>query len=174
VPLIEMFVPEATLDARQKAGLHRLVGRQVTEVEGGSGDSDIERAITWTFVTECSGASWAVGGEPVTSDGVVRFFVRVSVPHGSMNDEKRTALAARVNAAIAEAVGWTPGPLDMICVIDEIPPNAWSGGGIVANWPDIMRMIDRDENVFAFTGEQMAAIRALATERAGSASALGA
>lgn len=84
MPLIERFVPETALDAQQKATPHRLVGRQVTEVEGGR-----------------------------------------------------------------------------------------SGGGIVANWPDIMRMIDRDEKVFAFTGEQMAAIRGLATQRAGSAPSLG-
>jgi phenylpyruvate tautomerase PptA (4-oxalocrotonate tautomerase family) len=166
MPIIEMFVPEGALDAEQKAALHRLVGRQVTEAEGGSGDSAIERALTWMFITECRGDAWSVGGEPVTQDGIARYFVRIAVPSGSMNDAKRHDLAARVNAAIGEAVGRTPGPLDTICVVEEIPAGNWSGGGIVVDWRDIMRMIDREEHLFGFTGAEMAAVRGLAEQRA--------
>src|SRR3954471_14107799 len=103
-----MFVPRGSLSAEQKRELHRRGGRQITEVEGGTGDTPIERAITWMFINECDGDVWSVGGEPVTSDGKARYFIRLQVPSGSMNDEKRRDLASRVNREIGEATGETP------------------------------------------------------------------
>jgi len=66
MPMIEMFVPAGVLDAETKAALHRNVGRQILEVEGGTG-TPLERAITWMFIHELDGDAWTVGGEPVTT-----------------------------------------------------------------------------------------------------------
>ena len=48
MPIIEIFVPAGVLDAEAKAKLHKNVGRQILEVEGGTG-APAERAISWVF-----------------------------------------------------------------------------------------------------------------------------
>jgi len=149
MPIIEMFVPAGVLDADTKAKLHRNVGRQVLEVEGGTG-APLEQAITWMFISELDGGAWSVGGEPVTADRQARFLTRITVPVGSMNDERRIEIARRVHHEIVAAVGHDPGPINNMCLISEIPTGGWSGGGIVVGWVDIMRMLGLEERVFRF------------------------
>ena len=149
MPMIEMFVPPGVLDAETKAKLHRNVGRQVLEVEGGSG-APMERAITWMFIFEVDGDTWSVGGEPVTADRQARFLTRVTVPVGSMDDQRREWLAARVQHEIVAALGYDPGPINTICLINEVPTGNWSGGGLVVGFADVMRMLGLEERIFRY------------------------
>jgi phenylpyruvate tautomerase PptA (4-oxalocrotonate tautomerase family) len=149
MPMIEMFVPAGVLDAETKAQLHRNVGRQVLEVEGGSG-APLERAITWVFIVELDGDAWSVGGEPVTADQQARFLTRVSVPVGSMDDERRECIAARVHHEIVAALGYDPGPLNSVCLINEVPTGNWSGGGLIVGFVDVMRMLGLEERIFRY------------------------
>jgi phenylpyruvate tautomerase PptA (4-oxalocrotonate tautomerase family) len=158
MPMIEMFVPAGVLDAETKAKLHRNVGRQILEVEGGTG-APLERAITWMFIHELDGAAWSVGGEPVTGDGQARFLTRVTVPDGSMNDERRERIAARVQHEIVAALGYDPEPINTICLINEVPTGDWSGGGMVVDFADVMRMLGLEERIFRYPS---ASIRAAA------------
>lgn len=149
MPMIEMFVPTGVLDAETKAKLHRNVGRQILEVEGGTG-APLERAITWMFIFEVDGDSWSVGGEPVTADPQARFLTRVTVPAGSMNDERREWIAARVQREIVAALGYDPGPINTFCLINEVPTGNWSGGGLVVSFADVMRMLGLEERIFRY------------------------
>jgi phenylpyruvate tautomerase PptA (4-oxalocrotonate tautomerase family) len=154
MPMIEMFVPAGVLDTETKAKLHRNVGRQVLEVEGGTG-APLERAITWVFIFEVGGDDWSVGGEPVTADRQARFLTRVTVPAGSMNDERREWIAARVQHEIVAALGTDPGPINSVCLINEVPTGNWSGGGLVVGFVDVMRMLGLEERVFRYPASTM-------------------
>lgn len=149
MPMIEMFVSAGVLDTETKARLHRNVGRQVLEVEGGTG-APLERAITWVFIFEVNGDTWSVGGEPVTADRQARFLTRVTVPVGSMDDERRECIAARVQHEIVAALGYDPGPINCICLINEVPTGNWSGGGHVVGFVDVMRMLGLEERIFRY------------------------
>jgi phenylpyruvate tautomerase PptA (4-oxalocrotonate tautomerase family) len=149
MPMIEMYVSAGALDAETKAKLHRNVGRQILEVEGGSG-APLERAITWLFIFEVDGDSWSVGGEPVTADQQARFLTRVTVPAGSMDDERRECIAARVHHEIVAALGYDPGPINSICLINEVPTGNWSGGGLIVGFADVMRMLGLEERIFRY------------------------
>jgi len=149
MPMIEMFVPAGVIDAQTKEKLHRNVGRQVLEVEGGSGTA-LERAITWMFISELDGDAWSVGGEPVTADRQARFLTRITVPVGSMDDERRAWIASRVQHEIVAALGDDPGPINSICIIDEVPEGNWSGGGHVVGYRDVMRMLGLEERIFRY------------------------
>lgn len=149
MPMIEMFVSAGILDAEAKAKIHQNLGRQILEVEGGTG-APLERAITWVFISEVDGDTWSVGGEPVTADRQARFFTRVSVPVGSMDDERRECLVARVQHEIVAALGYDPGPINTICLINEVPTGNWSGGGLIIGFADIMRMLGLEERIYRY------------------------
>jgi phenylpyruvate tautomerase PptA (4-oxalocrotonate tautomerase family) len=149
MPLIEMFVSAGILDAEAKAQIHQNLGRQILEVEGGTG-APLERAITWVFISEVDGDTWSVGGEPVTADRQARVLTRVTVPVGSMDDERRERLAARVQHEIVAALGYDPGPINTICLINEVPTGNWSGGGLVVGFADIMRMLGLEERLYRY------------------------
>jgi phenylpyruvate tautomerase PptA (4-oxalocrotonate tautomerase family) len=143
MPMIEMVVPEGLLDDHQKRALHERVGRQILEVEGADYDASPEaRALTWMFVREVPEGSWSVGGELISAYGQPRFLTYVSVPPGSMDDERRAEVAKRVNDAIVDIVGGDPGALNNLCLIDE--HRTFSGAGVVVGFPQIMRFLGLD------------------------------
>jgi phenylpyruvate tautomerase PptA (4-oxalocrotonate tautomerase family) len=125
------------------------VGRQVLEVEGGTG-APLERAITWVFIFEVDGDAWSVGGEPVTADRQARFLTRVTVPAGSMDDQRRECIAARVQHEIVATLGYDPGPINCMCLINEVPTGNWSGGGLIVGFVDVMRMLGLEERIFRY------------------------
>jgi phenylpyruvate tautomerase PptA (4-oxalocrotonate tautomerase family) len=140
MPVIEMYVPEGTVDEATKRTLHERVSRQVLEAEGVSYDTSPEaQAITWMLIRELPEGSWSVGGSPLSSGDQPRFLTRVYVPRGSMDDQRRTAIVERVNEEIVAALGEDPGMVNNICLIDET--NTFSGGGTIVTFEQIMRFV---------------------------------
>jgi phenylpyruvate tautomerase PptA (4-oxalocrotonate tautomerase family) len=140
MPIIEMYVPDGTVDEQTKRRLHERVGRQVLEVEGATYDeSPLAQAITWMLIHEVPEGSWSVGGELLASGEEPRVLTRVSVPHGALNRERTEAVAARVNEEVVAALGeGFADPTKSFCVIEE---KQFSGGGVVAGFEDIMRWL---------------------------------
>ena len=149
MPFIEMYVPEGLLDDKTKQTLHNNVSRQVLEAEGASYDeSPLAQAITWMLIHEVPDGSWSVGSQ-VQSRGEPRVLTRVSVPHGSLNDERRADIAMRVNREVVNALGdQFTDPTKSFCLISE---QTFSGGGIVVSFADLVQwlglphLLDRDE-----------------------------
>src|SRR6202023_2155480 len=119
---------------------------------GGTGTA-LERAISWMFISELDGDTWSVGGEPVTADGRPRFLTTITVPVGSMDDERRAWIASRVQHEIVAALGHDPGPINSLCIINEIPTGNWSGGGHVVGYVDVMRMLGLEERIFRYPAD---------------------
>jgi phenylpyruvate tautomerase PptA (4-oxalocrotonate tautomerase family) len=142
VPVIEMYVPEGAVDEQTKHTLHERVSRQVLEVEGARYDeSPKARAITWMLIHELPEGSWSIGSVPLSAGEPPRVLTRVMVPQGSLNDERRAELVARVNEEVVGALGEdVADPTKSICLVDE--QCTFSGGGIVVSFADIMRWLD--------------------------------
>src|SRR5437764_3886873 len=138
MPIIEMFVPQGAVDAEAKRRLHERVGRQVLEVEGATYDESPQaQAITWMLIHEMPEGSWSVGSRVISAADEPRVLTRVTVPRGAMDDERRAAIASRVNQEIVDALGDAlADPTKSICVLDD--GSTFSGGGMVASFDQIM------------------------------------
>jgi hypothetical protein len=84
--------------------------------------------------------SWSIGSEVLTGDDGPRVLTRVNVPHGSLNDERRADVAARVNREVVDVLGEELGdPTNSFCLIVE---QTFSGGGIVVDFADLVQWLD--------------------------------
>jgi phenylpyruvate tautomerase PptA (4-oxalocrotonate tautomerase family) len=150
VPFIEMYVPEGVLDDKTKQTLHNNVSRQVLEAEGATYDeSPLAQAITWMLIHEVPEGSWSVGSQVRSRGDEPRVLTRVSVPYGSLNDERRADIAMRVNREVVNALGdQFTDPTKSFCLISE---QTFSGGGIVVGFADLVQwlglphLLDSDE-----------------------------
>jgi phenylpyruvate tautomerase PptA (4-oxalocrotonate tautomerase family) len=159
MPIIEMQVPAGRVTAEQKRALHKSVGSQINQAEGGTGEGPLEGAITWMFITEHSDEDWSVGGEPMSADGPMRVFTRVFVLDGLLNDAKRKDLAERVSNEINKALGEV-GILNNYCLVQEIPSGNWSAGGMIVTGADVLRFETNEENAFNYSEEATEQLRA--------------
>jgi phenylpyruvate tautomerase PptA (4-oxalocrotonate tautomerase family) len=140
VPFIEMYVPEGVLDDETKQTLHNNVSRQVLEAEGATYDqSPLAQAITWMLIHEVPEGSWSVGSQVQSRGDEPRVLTRVSMPHGSLNDERRADIAMRVNREVVNALGdQFTDPTKSFCLISE---QTFSGGGIVVSFADLVQWL---------------------------------
>jgi hypothetical protein len=120
--------------------LHDRVGRQVLEAEGATYDESPQaQAITWMLINEVPDGGWSVGGQILSGGHKPRVLTRVSVPHGSLTDERRTDIATRVNREVVNALGEEfSDPTKSFCLISE---QTFSGGGIVVNFDDLAQWL---------------------------------
>jgi phenylpyruvate tautomerase PptA (4-oxalocrotonate tautomerase family) len=140
VPFIEMYIPEGVLDDETKQTLHNNVSRQVLEAEGATYDeSPLAQAITWMLIHEVPEGSWSVGSQVQSRGDEPRVLTRVSMPHGSLNDERRADIAMRVNREVVNALGnQFTDPTKSFCLISE---QTFSGGGIVVSFADLVQWL---------------------------------
>lgn len=141
MPFVELFVPKGSLDQerRQKIG-----GQLVSEVmvAEGAPDTEAARSISWLVVHEID--AWFVGGRRSSAGDRPKYVVRVGVPAGSMNDDKRRDIVRRVTRVLADAdadperftwatAAWVH--------IDEIPEGNWGAGGEIVRIEDIAALV---------------------------------
>jgi phenylpyruvate tautomerase PptA (4-oxalocrotonate tautomerase family) len=146
MPFIEMFVTEGALDEQSKRALHERVGRQVAEAEGADYDeTPLARDITFVLIHEVPEGSWSVASEVRTAEDQPRIVTRVGVPHGSMSDQKRRDIVARVNAEIVAVLGEEfTDPTKSWCLIAE---SLFSGGGRVTPFKSLMDVLGASDKV---------------------------
>ena len=139
MPFVEVFAT-ATREDQRAAICERLVG-EVMNAEGAQ-DSESARAISWLVWHDV--AAWSVGGRPPKASEPPRYVVRVSVPAGSMNDQKRSEMVTRVTTVLAEVdddpdrmanepVAWVD--------ITEVPEGNWGALGRVVTFPEIAEYV---------------------------------
>ncbi|WP_156622900.1 hypothetical protein [Mycobacterium sp. 1164966.3] len=140
MPVIDMYVPQGVLDDETKQTLHRNVSRQVLEAEGATYDeSPLAQAITWMLIHEVPEGTWSVGSQVQSRGDEPRVLTRVSVPHGSLNDERRADIAKRVNREVVNALGdQFTDPTKSFCLISE---QTFSGGGTVVSFAELVQWL---------------------------------
>lgn len=141
MPFVEVFAPEGAVRPDQQAQISQRLVAEVMRGEGAP-DTDVARAISW-LVWHPVG-HWSVGGEPVGHDEPPRYVVRVSVPAGSLTDEKRADIVARVTRALADADDdgdrLYREPSAWVQLI-EIADGNWGASGRIFRFADISELV---------------------------------
>ncbi|MEV6278683.1 hypothetical protein [Nocardia sp. NPDC051832] len=141
MPFVELFVPKDSLDQERR---EQIGGKLVSEVmlAEGAPDTEAARAISWLVVNEID--AWFVGGRRLPAGEKPRYVVRVGVPAGSMNDDKRRDIVARVTRVLAEAdedpARFTEAGSAWVH-INEIPEGNWGARGEIVRIEDIVALV---------------------------------
>jgi phenylpyruvate tautomerase PptA (4-oxalocrotonate tautomerase family) len=137
MPFVELFAPKGALDTERGRRAKSALVSEVMRAEGAP-DTQTARDISWLVVTEPD--AWFVGGEPA-GDGPPRFVVRVSVPAGSLDEDKRLDLIQRVTRVLADAEDEPDRLYETPAVwvhINEVPEGNWGAFGRVVRLSDII------------------------------------
>ncbi|MFC4906967.1 tautomerase family protein [Actinomadura gamaensis] len=141
MPFVELFVRRGTLAPERR---DEIGGRLVSEVmlAEGAPDTETARAISWLVVNEID--AWFVGGRPLPADEKPKYVVRVGVPAGSMNDDKRRDIVERVTRVLADADDeperFTQAATAWVH-INEIPEGNWGARGKIVRTEDIVALV---------------------------------
>lgn len=100
MPFVEVFAPQGAVRPDQQALISKGLVAEVMRGEGAP-DTEIARAISWLVWHPVD--HWSIGGQLIEPDEPPRYMVRVSVPAGSLIDEKRADIIARVTQVLADA-----------------------------------------------------------------------
>ncbi|WP_378738960.1 4-oxalocrotonate tautomerase family protein [Nocardia brasiliensis] len=141
MPFVELFVPKGSLDQERR---EKIGGQLVSEVmlAEGAPDTEAARAISWLVVNEID--AWFVGGRQLPTGDSPKYMVRVGVPAGSMNDDKRRDIVRRVNRVLADADEDPARFADAATAwvhINEIPEGNWGARGEIVRIEDIVALV---------------------------------
>ncbi|MEU0568774.1 hypothetical protein ABZ297_25810 [Nonomuraea sp. NPDC005983] len=108
----------------------------------GAPDSPEAREISWLVVNEPD--AWYVGGRQVLDEEPPRYVVRVSVPAGSLDDDKRADMITRITRVLSQAEDdperLYDRPVAWVHVV-EISDGNWGAAGRVFRLPDIVSFV---------------------------------
>ena len=135
MPFVEVFASGVPED-RKKLICEQLVA-EVMEGEGAP-DSAAARAISWLVWQELS--AWSIGGQPVSPTEAPCYLVRISVPAGSLTQQRNAEIIRRATAVLAAADDHPDRlyqePVAWVQVID-IAEGAWGALGRPVRFPEI-------------------------------------
>jgi len=142
MPVVHVYVPEGSLSEPQKKKLFEGLTCAVLRGEGAP-DTPKARAITWVFLHETPKGTWAVGG---VASSFLRFLVEISLPQGTLNDRRRTRIAAGIGKVLCDVAGRTLAPEDSLVKIQEIIDGDWSAAGQVFRLRDLAAFVRRPKS----------------------------
>jgi phenylpyruvate tautomerase PptA (4-oxalocrotonate tautomerase family) len=140
MPFVELFVPKGSLDQERREKIGAQLVSEVMLAEGAP-DTEAAKAISWLVVNEID--TWFVGGRPLPAGSNPKYVVRVGVPAGSMNDDKRRDIVSRVTRVLADAdqdPDRFADPATAWVHINEIPEGNWGAGGQIVRIEDIVSL----------------------------------
>ena len=164
MPFVEVFSPKGAVSEDQRNRISERLVREVMEAEGAP-DNEIARSISWLAWHEP--VIWSIGGRDVGDGEPGRYVVRVTVPAGSLTDEKRAEIVRRVTQVLSDA-DHDPGrlfalPISSFVLLNEVPEGNWGAVGQVVGFSDIASFIltgtpgqmdeDAVRKAFALEGE---------------------
>lgn len=141
MPFVELFVPKGSLDQEHREKIGSQLVSEVMLAEGAP-DTEAARAISWLVVNEID--AWFVGGRQLSVGDSPKYVVRVGVPAGSMNDDKRRDIVRRVNRVLADADEDPARFADAATAwvhINEIPEGNWGARGEIVRIEDIVALV---------------------------------
>lgn len=169
MPMCDMYIPEAALDADAENALVRgvsdlLVQHEVRRMDGEMRDPEaaaaaLERAksIAWMFVHR--NETWVAGEMP----DAPYYKFEVSIPEGIVDDEYRESVATDITSVVAEAEGaraedgnWPHVAARVWVFTYEVPDGSWGAAGQSMRLGQIVDYVslgmgDRAEQRFADT-----------------------
>lgn len=112
MPLIQVYHPRDAFTAAQRAELAKELTDVILEIEGGaSAKGPKPRSIAWLMFHDVEPQAWFIGG--LADDTYVsppgKFLVRVYVPEGSLNQERKAMVHRAVDEAFFKVFRLEPG-----------------------------------------------------------------
>ncbi|MER6949585.1 hypothetical protein ABT294_36790 [Nonomuraea sp. NPDC000554] len=141
MPFVELFTPKGALDGERGERVKEQLVAEVMLAEGAP-DSPEAREISWLVVNEPD--TWYVGGRQLLDEEPPRYVVRVSVPAGSLDDDKRADMISRITRVLSQAEDdperLYDRPVAWVHLL-EIPDGNWGAAGRVFRLPDIVDFV---------------------------------
>ena len=146
--MIELTLPEGALPKDAQDTLMHGLTFALLRWEGAPEDSQAARDVSWGYVDERPAGNVYRGGEPAPAQAIYR--VKVTVPEGALDDEKKAGLVAEATKLVLEAEGSDPNdPQALMCVwviVREVTDGNWGGAGRVFRLRDIARLVMKDRS----------------------------
>jgi phenylpyruvate tautomerase PptA (4-oxalocrotonate tautomerase family) len=140
MPMIEITYPEGTLAPETRERLVEQVSLTLLKWEGAP-DNETARSLAWAYVDERPAGAINVGGRPPDEP---RYRIRLTVPEGALDDERRAGLVAEVTEQVLAAEG-SPNELQHAArvwvIISEVADGSWGAGGRIFRLRDIAEFI---------------------------------
>src|SRR5213593_4328276 len=140
MPMIDLTLPQGALEEDAKGRLVEELTAALLKWEGAPGN-ELAASVAWTYVDERPAGAINVAGRPAQEP---RYRVRVTVPEGALDDERKAGLVAEVTERVLAAEGSPNEPehaMRVWCIIREVRDGNWGGGGRVWRLKDIARLI---------------------------------
>jgi len=157
MPMLDLDLPDGVLGTEAERELVANLTNLLLRWEGADPRNARVRGLAWVFVNRI-GAVY-VAGEPVADP---HYRVRVSVPQGQFDDERRAGMVSSVTEAVldAEAGRFTRDTHRVWVFANEVPEGTWGAGGRVWRLADIAGFALGDEAAGRAYAERTLANRA--------------
>ena len=148
MPMIELTLPQGALDKGAQDDLMEKLTFALLRWEGAPEDSETARTISWGYVDEKPTSNVYQGGKPQPAQPLYR--VKVTVPMGALDDEKKSGLVAEATRYVLEAEGADPDDpaalMRVWVIVREVADGNWGGAGRVFRLREIASLVmgDRD------------------------------
>jgi phenylpyruvate tautomerase PptA (4-oxalocrotonate tautomerase family) len=136
--MIDVTLPEGALTQEKRDALADRLTTTLLHWEG-AGDIAFSRQITLVYFDERPAGTVYVAGEPATEP---RYRALVTIPDGSMKDEKKEGLVDAITRDILEAAGEQGDEASFRAwvFIHEVPDGHWAGAGRIFRLRDIVAL----------------------------------
>jgi phenylpyruvate tautomerase PptA (4-oxalocrotonate tautomerase family) len=141
MPMMDIDLPAGVHDEASEQALLATLTDALIRWEGADPTKPRVQSLAWVFVHR--GTDVYVAGKPSTTP---HYRVRVSVPQGQFNDERRAGMIAAVTDAIldAEAGRFERDPKRVWVFPTEIPEGTWGWAGTVWRLRDVAGFVLND------------------------------
>lgn len=135
MPLIELTAPAGALTDEGRGTVQRELAETLLRWEGAP-DTELFRSIAWTYLHELPD-----GAQATAADTEPRFRVDVTVPEGTLDDERREGLVGDVTSLVLRAAGLTDDEAMRVWVlVHEQADGTWGAGGRIVRYSDLMEV----------------------------------
>ncbi len=142
MPMIELTFEEGALTDDARADLVEGLTAALLRAEGAP-DNELSRSITWAYVDERPAGSINVGGSPADAP---RYRVKLTVPEGALDDERKAQIVEAATKLILEAEGAAPddpaAAFRVWVIVREVKDGNWGGAGRIFRLRDIAKAIN--------------------------------
>jgi phenylpyruvate tautomerase PptA (4-oxalocrotonate tautomerase family) len=135
MPLIELTAPAGALTGAGREGVQRELAETLLRWEGAP-NTTLFRSIAWTYLHELPD-----GAQTTAEDAEPRFRVDITVPEGTLDDERKEGLVGDVTSLVLRAAGLAEDDAMRVWVlIHEQPDGTWGAGGRIVRYRDLKEL----------------------------------
>lgn len=138
MPMIELTAPKGALDNAAQDSLAKTLTDTLLKWEGAPVDNPVAQAISWLFVDEKEQGTFYVAGAPIREP---HWKVKITVPEGVLDDEKKAGLVADVTQIVADFTEDSEVGPRTWCIIREVKDGNWGSDGEIFRRRDIVKAV---------------------------------